>query len=346
MLERLQQREIIKGGATLKDALALIAAMHSEGLEFLSKRVLAKKLDFPVDRLHRNVLVPLGQEAAATSTSSFVFTRHRKIASTIVAMLERDFSEDIGEIFVGLAVAAVQEINDDHFLPENPARWRFDISNHFFNSGRTDLAIKIATAVLSVEPSNSITRTHLANLYRRAKKPDRAAKLFRSAEGGIHRERSYFFEWAVAEGEWGNFSENVMLAAYSLNDEISAPQVDNDNAAFALTGMGVAFGQLYSKYNNSIFRDARYAVATIGRSLRLNSEISADLKDHLTQARDQGAPKQTLQQAFNKLTIGVTEAAKIGVDPEVKVAIIKPTSLGFEGLRSLIENSLKSGKRG
>ena len=73
MLERLRQRSIETGG-TLFDALAYIAAMHAEGFEFLSHPVLAQVLDCPRGKLHKTVIAPLGAEAAATTTSSFVFT--------------------------------------------------------------------------------------------------------------------------------------------------------------------------------------------------------------------------------------------------------------------------------
>ncbi|KAB2966588.1 metallophosphoesterase, partial [Zoogloea sp.] len=177
MLDRLGQRKI-PGGGTLRDALAYIAAMHAEGLEFLSRPVLAQTLGCSQNNLHRDVLVPLGQEAAATTTSSFIYTRHRRIAETLMSVLAEEFGKDVGALYVALGEAAICAFINGSFVPALSS-WRFDISKHFLETGREELAFNIARAVLDREPTNELTRTHVANLYRRAGLPEQAVRVFR-----------------------------------------------------------------------------------------------------------------------------------------------------------------------
>lgn len=232
MLERLAGRKI-KSGGTLKDAIAFIAAMHSEGMEFLSHSVLAQALGCPVAQLYRNVLAPLGQEAAATSTSSFIFTRHRRIAEAMVVVLENDFSEDIAELFVELAKSAIDVYKSNEFVPDL-GKWRYGLAEYFFEGGKVELALNIARGVLSREPQNNMTLVKLATMYRKAGVSDMAIKLFRGVKKEIKGHPGFYFEWANAEGDTGSYVEGTLLAAFSISDNCSNQQVVNDHARKAL----------------------------------------------------------------------------------------------------------------
>lgn len=335
LLERLGQRKI-PGGGTLRDALAYIAAMHAQGLEFLSRPALAQALGCPPDKLHREVLVPLGQEAAATSTSSFIYTRHRRIAETLATMLEREFGEDVGVLFERLGMAAVEAAKDGHFLPPNLGVWRFTISDHFFNQDQRELAFRIAQAVLSREPANSLTRTHVANLYRRAEQPDQAVRVFREAPGLVKGNRAFYYEWGVAEGECGNQAANVILVSYSLSNQCPAARVDNDRAKMSLAGLGVAFGALYDAYHAPAFRDARMAVATLGLTLPFDDTSEKYLQKHSREAASQGAKQPDQEQAFRHLKAGVVAAAQVGLDSYLMDLLPKAGELSFAGLEQLV----------
>lgn len=340
LLERIGQRKIRSGG-TLRDALAFIAAMHAEGLEFLSRPVLAQALGCPLGKLHRDVLVPLGQEAAATTTSSFIFTRHRRIAETLVSVLEQEFGEDIGGLYVTLGQSAVDAFKSGAYVLELGG-WRFKLSDHFFVKGQRELAINIARAVLSREPDNSLTRTHVANLYRKASVPEQAAQVFREAPGSVQNGRGFYFEWAVAEGECGHQAASALLAAYALSDQCPAPPVDNEHARMTLAGMGVSLGKLYAAYNNRDFRDARMAVATLGQTLPFNLTAVHYSQRHADEATAQGAVQPNLEQAFDWFHAGVIAAAKIGVDATVAALLPKADEFVFAGLRRLIMYSAQS----
>ncbi|MFY9261137.1 MAG: metallophosphoesterase [Gallionella sp.] len=343
LLERLGQRKIRSGG-TLRDALAYVAAMHAEGLEYLSRPVLAKALGCPIDKLHRDVLVPLGQEAAATTTSSFIFTRHRRIAEALVSVLEKEFAEDIGGLYKQLSMAAINVLNSGQFLPENPSEWRFHISSRFFDQGKHELALNIANAVLSCEPTSNLpTRVHVANLYRKSGKSgaEQAVKLFQEVPEPV-QVRGFYYEWGAAEGGCGRHALNVWLAAYSLSDQCLTFLIDNNQAKQSLAGLGVAFGDLYTAYNNPAFRDARMAVAVLGQTLRLDGTAAAYLKKHENETLRDGAIRPTLDIALQQFSHGVAAAISTGVDESVATFI--PREMTFNGLQQLVFHSSLSKK--
>jgi predicted MPP superfamily phosphohydrolase len=345
LLDRLGQRKISSGG-TLRDALAYISAMHTKGLEFLSRPVLAQALGCPLEKLHREVLVPLGQEAAATTTSSFIFTRHWRIAETTISVLEKEFGEDIGTRYVELSQAAIDYSKVARIpAPENLKQWRFEISNHFLAQNRTDLAINIAEAVLDREPTNSLTRTHVANLYRKALKPDQAIRVFGEITTLIEGNRAFYYEWGVTEGECSNSVENVMLAAYSLADQCSKRLIDNDQAQKSLTGLGVPFGALYDAYHEPVFRDARMAVVVLGQTLHLNATSQSYFDKHARETTAQGARKPELKQAVSILQAGIVAAERIGLDVRIGELLPKAEEMAFDGLRTLTLNFVKSQKK-
>lgn len=336
MLERLGQRNIRSGG-TLRDALAYIAAMHAEGLEFLSRPVLAHALGCPLERLHREVLVPLGQEAAATTTSSFIYTRHRRIAETLVSVLEQEFGEDIGQLYVRLGASAIVTFMEGGYVPELGS-WRFNLSDHFFDKEQQELAFNIAQAILDCEPMNSLTRTHVANLYRKAKEPEHAIRLFRELTSLVDRDRAFYYEWGVAEGECDHQENNIILAAYSLSDQCHR-SVDNNQAKKILAGLGAAFGALYDAYNNTAFRDARMAIVVLGLTLRLDTISEGYFQKHAHETAQQGAVTPDIDHAFKLLQAGIIVAEKIGIEISLTALLPKAQELTFEGLKQLIQGA-------
>lgn len=334
LLERLSQRTI-PGGNTLYDALAFIAVMHSEELNFLSRPVLAQVLNCPLDKLRRDVLVPLGQEAAATSTSSFLFTRHRRIAEALVYVLEEEFSDDIGLRYVSLAKAAISAYKNGGYILELGC-WRFDFASNFFEKGKQELALEIANTILSQEPDNSLTRTNLISLYRRAGAPEEGVRICLATVGVIDNNRAFYTEWGVAEGECKNYVANVLLVAYSLSDEGAFRSVDRDTSVRALSAIGVPLGALYDAYGDPSFRDARMAIAVLGKYVVSSTESQEYFNRHLVEVRAQGAENMTIDKAFNKLAAGVVAAANRGHETYLEEHIPSLHKMNFSGLEKLI----------
>ncbi len=339
MWERLRQRKIPSGG-NLANALAFIAAMHSEGLEFLSRSVLAESLGCPIEKLHREILVPLGQEAAVTTTSSYIFTRHRRIADMLTSVLEQEYGEEIGELFVRLGEAAIEARRDGQYLPEGPATWRYRFPDHFVDSGKAELAVRIAKAILAREPEDSLTRAHLASIYRKIGSPDEAVALFRDASTLGTDHRAFFFEWGISEGECDEQANSALLAAFTLSDQCPPPRTDNDHAKKALASLGLAFGKLFATYHDPLYRDARMAVATLGQSLRLDPTTAGYFHLHASESLAHGAVKPDVNPALAQLKIAISRVADGGVDPRVMARLPILSDMTFEALLRLVVNSL------
>jgi hypothetical protein len=340
MLDRLSQRSI-PGGHTLQDALAFVAAMHAENLEFLSRPVLAKVLGCHLNGLYRNVLAPLGQEAATTSSSSFVFTRHRRIAQAIIEVLETEFGVDINSLYVQLAEAAI-EASKTEFLPEGLSAWRHTLSRHFFAADKIDLALKIANGVLSREPNDPKTIVNVSSLYRDAEVPDMAVNLLRTIPASARMGRGFYSEWGTAEGLNGDAVANVILLAYSLSDECESSRADNDDARKALASLGVAFAELYDRYNELSFRDARVAVAVLGQQLRLDETAARHFKTHLDEGKKTGAKTPSVEDAFPLFKDAIAKAEAIGVNSFVDAVVPDAAHLDFVGLQRLLLASAES----
>ncbi len=343
MLERLGHREIPSGG-TLRDAIGMIAAMHSEGLEFLSRPVLARALSCPIGKLHRDVLSLLGQEAAATTTSWFVFTRHRRIASATMSVLEQDFNEDPSELFVLLARTAIETFLSGDVVP-NLAGWRYALAQHLFDSDRQQLALRVAQAVLDAEPSNPMTIDKVSSLYRKAGEPERAVNLFRSAAASTTLGRANYHEWGVGEGALGDNASAALLEAYSISDGCAGSAVDNERAKQSLAGLGVAFGELFASYREVGFNDARAAVAVLGQTLHLDTVAASYFRKHLDESTAQGAKVPSVEEAFGVLRQGIFAATAIGVNDAVAALVPDAMTLGFHGLQQLIYASIAAHKR-
>lgn len=342
MLDRLRQRSI-PGGGTLQDALAYVAAMHSEGLEFLSRPVLAQVLACPLGKLHREVLTPLGQEAAATSTSSFVFTRHRRIAQALVEVLEKELGVPVSDLFVRLAEAAMDVAKDD-YLP-GLADWRFQFARHFVDAGKMDLAIRIGKAVLSREPTNSKTISNVSNLYREAGAMDKAVALFRAIPASMRMDRGFYFEWGTAEGLNGDAVGSAILVGFSLSDDCSSSRVDNNQAKFGLAGLGVALGELFDRYRESVFRDARVGVAILGQQLKLDATTAAHFRRHIEEGTKEGAVVPKVDEAFTLFQKSLAAAESIGVSEFVDAVVPDVAHLDFEGLKRLVYASADAVRR-
>ena len=344
VLERLSQRKI-PGGRTLLEALSYIAAMHAEQLEFLSRPVLASVLGCPPTQLHREVLVPLGQEAATTTSSSYIFTRHLRIAQSFISVLKQEFHEDVDGLYVELSKAALLA-KENNFIPEF-SKWRFTIAEHFCTIGQTELAIKLASTVYASEPNNQQTRTNLAKIYRQSSAFENALAVFRDSPTMSDSDRIYYREWALAEGNCSHNTANVLLAAYSLCDQIIAPLVDIKTALPSLVGLCESWKRLYEDYGNSVFRDARMAAATVGEAMVLVAETKSGtyFEKHAQEAAAYGAAKPDIRQAFQQIHNGIIAASQIWTDPTLDTLLPKAEQMTFNSLQSLVTHFQERAKQ-
>lgn len=267
MLLRLQ--EISLGNETLLDAFAYIVAMHSEKLYFFSKTVLAQ-LYGRVKNIKKSILSPLGDEAASAVSGDIIYTRHISIAKSARKIMDEEFQIDFDNIFINLAIAAVEAKENGEFVEEY-SRWKF-FSDNFFEKNRT-LAINIDKEILKINPSDPYMIVHLSTLYRKAGQSQMALGLFREVNFKIEH-RSFFCEWALVEANEEYKNTSVCLSALALSDKIDSKPIDIDNACKNLYSIALTFTELYSLYrNNKYLLAARAAIKLCKKIDKDNTQI-------------------------------------------------------------------------
>lgn len=295
-------------GGTLANAFAYIAAAHAENIQSLSRMILAETLGCNPHELRSKVLRPLGNEAALTISGQFILTRHRTIAEVAVGFLsEAPFDMEADDLFIKLVRSTIQLRKNGTFIP-NIADWQF-LSTHFFDTGNIQLGLRLAQVVYETYPEHITNSTNLAKLLREADQIEQASQVFRNIPADIQPDRGFYYEWSTVEGNLGNHANNAWLAGVSLADQTERRLPDNKQANFSLNGIGVAFRELYEKYNNFSFIEACSASAQLGLSLPSKDEKAVRyLERNLSTSRDAGVAQTDLMDAFEQLQKGIIEA--------------------------------------
>lgn len=306
LLLRLEEKSA--PGGTLVDAFAYIAATHAENIQSLSKIVLAETLGCTTRELQSKVLRPLGDEAALTMSGQYILSRHRTIAEVAMGFLSKaPFDIETDDLFTKLVRTAIQLRRDGTFIPEI-ADWRF-LSTYFFDTNNTRLGIRLAQVAYETDPEHVPHITHLAKLLREADQVEQASQLFREIPATVKPDREFYHAWATTEGNLGNLAISAWLAGVSLADQAERRPPDNKDSRLSLNGIGIAFRELYQKYNNFSFIEACGASAQLGLSLpSLDEKDIRYLERNLSTSRDAGVTEIDLPSAFEQLQKGILDA--------------------------------------
>ncbi len=261
MLRRL--REISLYHETLLDAFSYIVAMHSEKLYFLSKPVMAQLYHCKEKEVKKNILGPLGDEAASAVSGDMIYTRHGSIAKTARKILDEEFHYDFDEIFIEMAQAAIEAYQKGEYV-ERLKDWRY-ISDHFVGWNNT-LAVRIDRKILQLDPFDTYIIVHLSKLYRRVGQPEQAVQAFRAVDYVVE-DRSFFCEWALAEANVGNKAASVCLSAIALSDEVEKKMIDIRNAHINLYSIALTFLELYRMYKNETYFSAMAAALCLDEKI-------------------------------------------------------------------------------
>ncbi|WP_322095635.1 P-loop NTPase [Paraburkholderia bannensis] len=337
MLERLAEVEL-PNGLTLKDVLGYIAAMHVEGFDKLNFAALAGILELSIPKLQSEVLRQLGKEAAATSTSTSIFTRHKYIAAALIEVLETKFSEDISHYYIDLATSEVIRSKTEQVI--DLAFWRFEMTEKLFLSGKTRLAIDIARKVYETDTSFHLV-TKLASFYRRQGNADDAVQLFRNF-GSNPSHRGFYFEWGVCEGILRHRSENALLAAYALSDQSETSSLMVENARIYLSGLSKCCDNLHIAFADRIFIDAESACNSLLTILKKNEKNGKSESEELISkfAKDVEKRRKNMfgrAEAIAIISDMVRNLAHYGIAPEV-VRAADANSMSFMSLDRIIRN--------
>ncbi len=337
LLGKLQNRPI-GNGRTLRDAFAYIAAMHTQNLSILSKEVLAEALQVKLSDLKRAVINPLGEEAAIATTGRFIFTRHRAIAITAIQILSERTDVDSENLFVELIQAARRAFLSGNSLVPNIGEWNY-LSSHFFDIGNGPLGIRLAHAILEVEPENPYFIVNLAQLYRKAGQLELATKVFHSTPEKVKKDRGFYYEWGTTEGINGNHALGVWLAALSLSDEGIRQPPNNTRAKMSLNGLAIAFAELYEEYKAPVFIQACGATAQLGLRLDLDPKNRDLLHRSQSRSRTAGVEDVLPQVAFERFKTGIN-AAWQQQEGDLPEWIMPANDLNFHGLARLLRISI------
>jgi calcineurin-like phosphoesterase family protein len=339
LLQRLGTRTI-PGNATLQDAIAYVAAIHAVDLELLSRPVLARVLGCPSKDLKRHVLLPLGEEAAATTTSQFVFTRHRRVATAVLDVLSNAFGEDTDRLFEELAGAALDAYGAGEYIPELTG-WRYNLADKLSSLGRNDLAIRVSRAVLQRESSNTKTMVKLAQLYREANSLEEAVSLFRAFHGDVTGDRPFFHEWGMSEGQGGDLVAGAWLSGHAVSDQCGFTPPDNKTAMIVLTGLCASFKCLFAGYSDPVFLEGKAAAAVLGLRVSLDEASSAHFQEILGRCVFIGSKTSTLDESCTSLQRAVEAAARLCAKKEIRDRLMSTSAMSFQGLRQLAERGTR-----
>lgn len=335
LLTRLERTQLTNG-KSLRNALTYIAAMHSEGLDFLSRPVLAEAMGCSsAGELNSQVLHPLGREAAAGG-GTFIRTRHRRIAAEVMAITRDELGNSVDEYLLEL-VRAAKIRRPTIFIPQY-SKWEFDVSKHFSEQQHFEAAINIGRSLYEFDPSKIELAVHLASIYRDAGEAGEGEELMRQFVGGANR--TYWYEWATCAGETGNQALASWLAGCSLADHRELPPPDNKQAKLSLAGLGFAFGALYADYNDLIFNDARLAVAQLGLLTRPDIKTKSYFESYQSEAQAIGStPANGLAEMCERLQAALERSWECCSEQELLAdRLPKPADMRFDGLRLLFKD--------
>jgi hypothetical protein len=282
VLLRLHERKAPpKPNGNLMDAFAYIAALHTKNLLVLSKPILASALQCSLGDIKDKVIVPLGEEAAIATTSRLILTRHREIAKAAVEILSSDLLQYLGksefdEIYIDLACAA-EELKQSGVFVEYLDTFR-NMSRYLFDEGEQSLGIRIAEELHKLRPDDMHYFVRLSQLYREARYPELSVRLFRNPlRVRYDRDRAYYYEWATAEGSYGNFGLDAWLCGVSLSDSIERRPPTVKMVVMALNGLTAVFLQLFNDSNqhDQWMIEACGAAAQLSRILDQRGTISS-----------------------------------------------------------------------
>ena len=330
LLERLST-VALPGGSTLLKAFSYVAAMHAEGLTFLSRVVLAQLTACPSADFHQSIVFPLGREAAAGG-GTLLLTRHRKIAVAAITVLREDLGEDVDLLYVDLARGAKAAFQLG-YVPELH-RWDYALPDHFLNRS-PDLALRIAHTLLEADPQNSKLAVSLARLYRESGAASEGASVLSSFSYQVNNNRGFWFEWAACAGEMHNYSLNAWLASWALADHQHFPPPDNNTAVKVLSGICVAFSKLFVERDDLALGRACDGSALLGLMLSTDRAKFLGYLDRSVSSPKPGTVGGA--QCIGWIGTGLLAAWPLCSERETLLdRVATPAEMQFDGLLQLI----------
>ncbi|MGJ0535248.1 metallophosphoesterase family protein [Methylocystis sp.] len=298
------------GGRLLLDIYAMIAAMHAENQLYLSRTVLAYALECEEVDLEHGPLRTLRREAMVDGGTTYILTRHRKIAEVARDWLV-DSGYNVDQWFPFLARAALLD-----FLKRRPRNsdinsWQWDLTKYFLDSGpsRWPVARAIAKALFTTDPDDPFLLTGYARTLRETEQPGLALALMREHAPNFAGRRDILLEWSVAAGAAGDSGLSIWLAGRSLADDRNEPFKPN-NIKLSLAGLGLAFGALAADTGKHKFSVAQAACGRLGMRLGgLDTRTRSYFERYASAAPGAAGIPSSLERDIATLSCSVGEAS-------------------------------------
>lgn len=322
----------LPSGRTLLDAFVYIAAMHAEGLGFMSRPVLAKVLGCDSRQLGQQVMVPLAREAAV-SGGSILLTRHRRIAEAAIAIMKNEFGEDIACRFEDLARAA-KAARPTEFILEY-SKWEYSLPNHFLETS-PETAVRVARALVEVDIKSAELAINLASIYRGCGAAASGAEVLSRFEDEVGNKRGFWFEWATCSGASGDQSTAAVLSGWSIADQAATTPPDIKQAKLGLSGIGFSFSALYEQFNNRCFLAGLNAIVHLGMQLPLDAATKNYFTTHKARVELEKIKNINNDEALEHLQGALISAWEVCNQQALNTKVTPPYALTFEGLAKLI----------
>jgi hypothetical protein len=304
------------GGRSLLDIYAAIVAMHAENQLYLSRTVLSYALRCEEADLDAGPLRVLRREAMVDGGTTYVLTRHRRIAEVARDWLVEN-EHDIDQWYPVLARAAHSEFKNRRSHNPDINNWQWGLVRYFVDCGpsRWPLARKVAEALFHSDVSDALLLTNYAGTLRRTERPGDALVLLRRHGERFKRRRDVLYEWSVAAGSAGDHGLAAWLAARSLADDPSSP-LDLQRCKISLAGLGATFREHAGRTAQKEFIKGQVACGRLG--LRLTG-IDAKTRGYF-EDYSKAAPLSTKQPESVEEDIRIMQksvvAAYYETDPE------------------------------
>jgi len=260
----------LSSGATLLQAFLYVACLHSRQVLSLRPEALAAALALPRNRVYREVVWPLGEEAALTRAASSLMVRHRSIAEVAVS-LAADWGEDLAECYYEIIRGTIHAYREDVFIP--------DLADTVYLPGKLvdepRVALRAAWAPVEEEPDRLNYWVSLATVMRKVGRAEEGMEIARRGYSNLDSmldrqgSRVLLYEWAVCAGVTGRAALNAYLAIWSLADEPtpSAGHLERSDLEMATRGLIEALGALARWVDRPWLKDAEEAISTIASHL-------------------------------------------------------------------------------
>jgi hypothetical protein len=356
-LQRLENVQIEYSKSTLFDVLLYVAACHGTGISGIDERVLADLVGVPREWVQRQVVRPLGEEAAAIYNAGRILTRHSRVAAAILVEAEQTLGIDLSEVWAQLVLQTILAGRGTRIGPwyaeivHAGPRLQHALPMQLSEDRRKAIAIATAKTSSSAAPERLSIITDLGRTYRKAEMFEQAVATFRDNLNGAESKvdfdpviRGYWYEWSVCEGEINTTNESALADAWlggiSLSDFLNPAPITPDDGKLICAGLGVAFGKLAQPAPDGPYAKARRAVGFLGRLFGYDKKAYTYFDRYDREADKLKTPYPgDVSEAITWLTAAVAEVGRELKDQFLK-ALIEPDQVAYNNLQTTLKADL------